>query len=152
MTTPFDGLWPAMLTPLTPDGRPSLPACEQLVELFAREKLGGIYLGGSTGQWPLLTVAERKDVAECVVAAAGKRLPVMVHVGAVATARSGTASSLINVARMAGATIGVAVLGSVFAFAGGDEPGLRAAMLLGGGVQLACAAFAWSAKPKEQTD
>jgi EmrB/QacA subfamily drug resistance transporter len=75
-----------------------------------------------------------------------------VAVGAVAAARSGTASSLINVARMAGATIGVAVLGSVFAFAGGDEPGLRAAMLLGGGVQLACAAFAWSAKPKEQTD
>lgn len=73
-----------------------------------------------------------------------------IAVGAVAAARSGTASSLINVARMAGATIGVAILGSVFAFAGGDETGLRAAMLLGGCVQLGCAAFAWSARPKEE--
>jgi hypothetical protein len=75
-----------------------------------------------------------------------------VAVGAVAAARWGTASSLIIVARMAGATIGVAVLGSVFAFAGGNEPGLRAAMLLGGAVQLTCAAFAWSAESKEQRD
>jgi predicted MFS family arabinose efflux permease len=69
-----------------------------------------------------------------------------IAVGAVAASRSGTASSLINVARMAGATIGVAGLGSVFAFAGGGEAGLRAAMLFGGAVQLACAAFAWSAR------
>jgi EmrB/QacA subfamily drug resistance transporter len=70
-----------------------------------------------------------------------------VAIAAVAAARSGTASSLINVARMAGATIGVAVLGSVFALFGAGPDGLRAAMLCGGGVQLACALFAWMAKP-----
>jgi N-acetylneuraminate lyase len=86
MTTRFGGLWPAMLTPTTADGRPSLPACEQLVDLFARQRLGGIYLVGSTGQWPLYTVEERKAVAECVVRATAGRLPVMVHVGAVTTA------------------------------------------------------------------
>jgi MFS family permease len=75
-----------------------------------------------------------------------------IAVGAVAASRSGTASSLINVARMAGATVGVAILGSVFAFAGEEGTGLCAAMLLGGCVQIACAAFAWSAKPKEQQD
>ena len=35
-------------------------------------------------------------------------------------ARSGTAAALINVARMAGATIGVAVLGAVFVVGGGE--------------------------------
>jgi EmrB/QacA subfamily drug resistance transporter len=70
-----------------------------------------------------------------------------VAVSAVSAARAGTASSLINVARMAGATIGVAGLGSVFALFGAGLGGLRAAMLFGGGVQLACALFAWMAKP-----
>ena len=86
MTTRFGGVWPAMLTPIGADGRPDLGACERLVDLFARQGLGGIYLVGSTGQWPLLTVAERKAIAETAVRAAAGRIPVMVHVGAVATA------------------------------------------------------------------
>ena len=52
-------------------------------------------------------------------------------VGAVPVARSGTAAALINVARMAGATIGVAVLGAVFTAAHDSATGLRLAMLLG---------------------
>jgi EmrB/QacA subfamily drug resistance transporter len=66
-------------------------------------------------------------------------------VGAVGHARSGTASALINVARMAGATIGVAVLGAAYALAGSGAQGLRLAMLAGGGVQLAGALTAWTA-------
>ncbi|HEY4201541.1 MAG TPA: MFS transporter [Devosiaceae bacterium] len=64
-------------------------------------------------------------------------------VGAVVAARSGTASALINVARMVGATVGVAILGTVFAMGQGGANGLRAAMLLGGAIQIACAAIAW---------
>jgi DHA2 family methylenomycin A resistance protein-like MFS transporter len=66
-----------------------------------------------------------------------------VAVDAVSAARSGTASSLINVARMTGATLSVAVLGTVFAMAHGGADGLRAAMLAGGAVQLCGAAIAW---------
>ena len=88
MTTRFGGIWPAMLTPIGADGRPDLTACEQLADLFARQGLGGIYLVGSTGQWPLLTVAERKAIADRVVRAAAGRLPVMVHVGAATTAEA----------------------------------------------------------------
>jgi EmrB/QacA subfamily drug resistance transporter len=66
-------------------------------------------------------------------------------VGAVSAARSGTAAALINTARMIGATIGVAVLGALYSIGGGGTEGLRAAMLLGGVVQLACAATAWFA-------
>lgn len=65
-------------------------------------------------------------------------------VSAANAARSGTASALINVARMAGATIGVAILGAVFALAGGGLAGLRLSMFLGGLTQVASAVVAWS--------
>jgi MFS transporter, DHA2 family, methylenomycin A resistance protein len=64
-------------------------------------------------------------------------------VGAVPAARSGTASAVINVARMVGATIGVAALGAVYAACKGGPQGLRFAMILGGLAQLSGAAFAW---------
>jgi MFS transporter, DHA2 family, methylenomycin A resistance protein len=49
-----------------------------------------------------------------------------VAVANVATARSGTASGLVNTARMVGATLGIAVLGAIFAtFAGGTGDGSR---------------------------
>jgi DHA2 family methylenomycin A resistance protein-like MFS transporter len=65
-------------------------------------------------------------------------------VGAVEAARSGTAAALINVARMTGATVGVAVLGAVFAVAHGGADGLRLSLLLGGTLQLTSAAVAWT--------
>jgi MFS transporter, DHA2 family, methylenomycin A resistance protein len=81
--------------------------------------LAGIGLGMNTG--PLMSVA----------------------VDAVSAARSGTASALINVARMTGATLGVAFLGSVFALWHGGTEGLRAAMLAGAAAQFCGALVAW---------
>ena len=52
-------------------------------------------------------------------------------VSSVSVVRSGTAAALFNVARMAGAVIGVAVLGAVFAAAHDPATGLRLSMLLG---------------------
>ncbi|HUZ62735.1 MAG TPA: MFS transporter [Acetobacteraceae bacterium] len=60
-----------------------------------------------------------------------------VAVASVDAARSGTASALINTARMVGATLGVAVLGTLFGAMGGGAAGMRAAMLAGGAVELA---------------
>jgi MFS family permease len=67
-----------------------------------------------------------------------------IAVGAVSAARSGTAAALINVTRMAGATMGVALLGAVYAFAHGGLDGLRAAILLAGAIQLTSAIVAWN--------
>jgi N-acetylneuraminate lyase len=78
----FTGVWPAMVTPMYDDGRLRMESIPPLVEKFVREGAGGIYLCGSTGQGPLLTVEERKAAAEATVTAAAGRLPVMVHVGA----------------------------------------------------------------------
>lgn len=85
MTRRFGGMWPALVTPFGTDGRPALDVVERLVDLFAKQGMDGLYVTGSTGQWPLLTVDERQAVVErCVKASAG-RIPIMAHIGAVAT-------------------------------------------------------------------
>jgi MFS family permease len=74
-----------------------------------------------------------------------------VAVAAVPPARSGTASGMLNTARMVGATLGVAILGSVFAAYAGQEasmsagfqPGLRAAMIAAAAAELIGAAIAF---------
>jgi len=76
-----------MVTPTELPGGAS-PALRQLVNLYARQQLGGLYILGSTGQGPLLATVERKQVAAAVVDEAAGRLPVIVHVGAATTAES----------------------------------------------------------------
>lgn len=102
------------------------------------------------------TLGRPLAMSECGLALTGIGMgfntgPLMsVAVEAVTATRSGTAAALINVARMTGATLGVAVLGSVFAWCGGGAAGLRTAMITGGLVQLAGAAVAWHAiRPAE---
>lgn len=95
-----------MLTPLDSSGQPALGETEKLVDLFVQQKLDGLYLLGSTGQGPLLSVPERQAVAECVVKTAAGRIPVMVHVGAVSTDDS------VALARHA-SQIGAAAISSV---------------------------------------
>jgi N-acetylneuraminate lyase len=85
MNEQFSGIWPAMLTPLTDAGEPNFAEIEKLVDLFVKQGLGGLYVLGSTGQWPLLSLDQRRAAAERIVRAAAGRIPVMVHVGAVAT-------------------------------------------------------------------
>jgi len=89
-----------MLTPLDESGEPNLQAVEQLVDWFVRAGLDGLYLTGSTGQWPLLNPDQRKAVAERAVRAAAGRIKTMVHVGAVATE---DAAALARHARSIGA-------------------------------------------------
>ncbi|MBB5191147.1 EmrB/QacA subfamily drug resistance transporter [Silvimonas terrae] len=64
-------------------------------------------------------------------------------VGAVASTRAGTASSLINVVRMTGATLGVAILGALYSVAGAGPAGLRASMACGAALQFICVLLAW---------
>lgn len=73
-----------------------------------------------------------------------------VAVAAVPPARAGTASGVLNTARMVGATMGVAILGSVFAAYAGQQAnvaagfmsGLRAAMIAAGLAELLGAVIA----------
>lgn len=74
-----------------------------------------------------------------------------VAVANVAAARSGTASGLVNTARMVGATLGVAVLGAIFATVAGGSPdaghiiaGLPPAFIVGGIGEMLGAAAAFT--------
>lgn len=79
-------VWPAMFTPLDDDGAVRLDVIDRLVDVFAEQQLGGLYVLGSTGQGILLSVEDRRQVAERTVRVAAGRIPVMIHVGAVSTA------------------------------------------------------------------
>lgn len=83
---PLGGVWPALLTPIDANGNPAYDVIDQLVDLFVRQGLDGLYIVGSTGQWPMFSREERQSIAERVVKAAAGRIPVMVHVGAASTA------------------------------------------------------------------
>ena len=65
-------------------------------------------------------------------------------VAAVEPARAGTAAAMVNSARMVGATLGVGVLGSVFAAQGSAAAGFGVAMAIGAAVALAGALLAVS--------
>lgn len=85
MPRQFGGLWPALVTPFGTNGKPDIAVVEQLVDQFAQDGLDGLYVTGSTGQWPLLTLTERQDIVAAAVRASAGRMPIMAHVGAVTT-------------------------------------------------------------------
>jgi N-acetylneuraminate lyase len=82
----FTGVWPALITPLTEDDRIKVGVAGQLVDHLIDCGIGGLYVCGGTGEGVLLPVGERKRMGETVVEQACGRVPVMLHVGAAATA------------------------------------------------------------------
>jgi 4-hydroxy-tetrahydrodipicolinate synthase len=77
------GLWIAIPTPFTPDGRHvDEDALAASVEHYITGLLvDGIFCGGVMGEFWALSLDERKRVHELVVRQAGGRVPVMAHVG-----------------------------------------------------------------------
>lgn len=86
MTAMPGGVWAAMLTPFADDGRVNLSGIDGVVEALVAQGLDGIYLLGATGQGLALNMEERKRVAERTFQVVKGRLPVIVHVGCIATA------------------------------------------------------------------
>lgn len=78
---PFTGIWPAMVTPFDADDRLNLDAARRLIARFLEQGAGGIYLCGSTGEASLLTIHERKRLAEFVLGEVAGQIPVIVQVG-----------------------------------------------------------------------
>ncbi|MEO6000879.1 MAG: dihydrodipicolinate synthase family protein [Chitinophagaceae bacterium] len=88
MENKFQGLWPAMLTPVQADGQPNLKELGRLSELLITQNLDGLYILGSTGQGVLFTEGQRKKVAAAVSEAVNGRVPVILQVGAMTTDES----------------------------------------------------------------
>jgi N-acetylneuraminate lyase len=84
--TRFSGIWPALITPLTEDDRINVAVTRRLVDHLIDAGIGGLYVCGGTGEGILLPSAERKTMAEATIEQVDGRVPVIVHVGATATA------------------------------------------------------------------
>lgn len=85
---PLHGLVAAVFTPMRDDGRLHLDLVPEVVERLIDRGITGLYVCGSTGEGPLLTDGERREVATAYVAAANGRLPVAVQVGHASVAAS----------------------------------------------------------------
>lgn len=82
----FEGINPAMFTPLTDDGDAVSPdRLRKLVPWLLSQGITGLFVCGSTGEGVFLSPEERELVAEITLAEVAGQVPVMVHVGAAAT-------------------------------------------------------------------
>jgi 4-hydroxy-tetrahydrodipicolinate synthase len=82
---PFEGIHTALVTPFDPRERLDEDMVAALVEDLLGNGIRGVVVNGSTGEFPALTVDERKRCVEVASAAAAGRVPVTVQVGAMRT-------------------------------------------------------------------
>ncbi len=113
------GLWPALFTPVTEEGNVNEKELEKLIELIIAQQLDGIYLLGSTGQGFLYNEKERMHITALSLEIIRKRIPVMVHVGALDTWES---VRLAKHAALSGAD-GISSVGPIY-YAASPEMGL----------------------------
>jgi 4-hydroxy-tetrahydrodipicolinate synthase len=90
-----------MVTPLDRAGRIDVPAVGPLVDFLLDHGVQVLFPAGSTGEGPLLTLEERKQLCEVVVDHTAGRAPVILHTGAISTAET---VDLTRHAQEAGAT------------------------------------------------
>lgn len=74
------GVVPPMITPFTEEGEVDYTSLETLVK-FLRERVDGLFITGSYGAGALMSLEERKKVAEVTVKTAEGKVPVIVMVG-----------------------------------------------------------------------
>lgn len=77
----LSGLVAATFTPMKSDGALDLKRIPAVCDFVQGQGVDGLFVCGSTGESPSLTMAERMAVAETYVEAAAGRVPVVVHVG-----------------------------------------------------------------------
>ena len=82
--TRLEGTWPALITPFNRHGEIDFAALQSLVSYLLDKQVDGFYVCGSTGEGLTMSVEERQHVAEHVLAQVNGRVPVIIHVGAVA--------------------------------------------------------------------
>lgn len=77
----IEGFVAAAFTPFNIDGSLNLSIIPELVDKLVNDGLAGIFVCGSNGEGPNMTINERMQVAEAFMKASNKRLLIIVHVG-----------------------------------------------------------------------
>lgn len=78
----FEGVLPALITPLHADETINVPVLGQLIEHFLTQGADGFYVGGATGEGLALKTEERMVLAEAAVKAINHRKPCIIQVAA----------------------------------------------------------------------
>lgn len=81
MSERYSGLIAAVFTPMNADGSIAPDRAPAAVDHLKVDGVSAILICGSTGEGPLLTTEERKEIASAFVEAARGKLRAMVHVG-----------------------------------------------------------------------
>jgi 4-hydroxy-tetrahydrodipicolinate synthase len=82
----FTGVYPFLVTPFTEDDEVDAERLKSHIDdLVTNGKVHGVTALGSTGEFALMSEAERQLVAEVTVDAARKRVPAVIHTAAIAT-------------------------------------------------------------------
>ncbi len=77
----LSGLVSAAYTPMDRDGAIRLGMVGELVEYALAHQNAALFVNGSTGEFPSLTLSERKELALEYVRCAAGRLPIIVNIG-----------------------------------------------------------------------
>jgi len=89
MAFDFKGVVSATITPLTQGGTDvDFDALRRYCDFLVSTGVQGIFICGTTGEGPMLSVEERKAIAKTVVQQVGKRIQVIVHTGDITTRRT----------------------------------------------------------------
>ena len=81
----FEGIYTPAITPLTADGSIDTAAFDNVLEYLIEQKVHGIIIGGSTGEYYAHTSQERIDLAARANDVINGRLPLVVGTGAIRT-------------------------------------------------------------------
>ena len=88
MNTEFQGVFPAVITPMTPEGKLNEEAFRKVIEFNIQAGVHGFWVAGGTGESILLDDEENQRIAEIVANQARGRAKNIMHVGAPTTART----------------------------------------------------------------
>ena len=86
--TDFRGVYPAIVTPMTPDGGVSEEAFRAVMEFNIQSGVHGFWVAGGTGESILLDDEENNRIAEWAADQARGRIKNIMHVGAPNTRRA----------------------------------------------------------------
>lgn len=88
MMAKFEGVFPAIITPMAADGSLNEAAYRQVMEFNIQAGVQGFWVAGGTGESVLLDDAENRRIAEIVADQSQGRIANIMHVGAPTTTRS----------------------------------------------------------------
>lgn len=88
MNFTINGVIVPLLTPFDGQGKIDQTATANLVSFLIERGVAGLFPAGTTGEGPLLSIDERRLLAETVVKATNRRVRVIIHTGAVTTAET----------------------------------------------------------------